>query len=151
MKLSLRIALGADHGGFGLKEHLAGFINSLGHEVIDLGAFSRECVDYPDYAQAVGTEMRDGRADFGVLVCSTGIGVSIAANKLPGVRAALVHNEESARYSRLHHHANVICFAEKFDAPYLACRHLEIFLSTECEGGRHDRRIAKIEPLTLSR
>ena len=145
MNKPLRISIGADHGGFGLKKHLGDFINSLGHELLDRGTHSRDSVDYPDFAQAVAADLQSGAADFGVLVCTTGIGVSIAANKQPGVRAAVVHNEDGARYSRLHNHANVVCFGEKYDAPYLACRHLEIFLSTEAEGGRHDRRVAKME------
>ena len=141
----LRISIGCDHGGLGLKEHLAGFLVSLGHELLDRGTFSRDSVDYPDFAQAVAADLQSGAADLGVLVCTTGIGVSIAANKHAGIRAAVVHNEDGARFSRLHNHANVICFGEKYDAPYLACRHLEIFLTTESEGGRHDRRVAKLE------
>ncbi|MGF1450614.1 MAG: ribose 5-phosphate isomerase B [Opitutales bacterium] len=141
----MRISIGCDHGGLGLKEHLVAFINSLGHEVTDRGTFSRDSVDYPDYAQAVARDLQSKSADLGVLICTTGIGVSIAANKQPGIRAAVVHNEDGARYARLHNHANVICFGEKYDAAYLACRHLEIFLSTEEEGGRHDRRVQKIE------
>ncbi len=147
MEIALRVAIGCDHGGLGLKLHLKEFLLSVGAEIQDLGAHTRDSVDYPDIAQAVGKVVQAGAADFGVLVCTSGIGVSIAANKVPGIRAAIIHNEDAARFSRLHNHANVICFGEKYDAPYLACRHLEIFLTTEGEGGRHQRRVEKLEAL----
>lgn len=147
MPRTLRISIAGDHGGFTLKEHLRSFIANLGHEVTDHGTDSRDSVDYPDFAKLVACDVRDGRADLGVLVCTSGIGISMAANKIPGVRAAVVHNEDAACFSRLHNDANIICFGEKYDTPYMASRCVEVFFETAFEGGRHERRVNKVEAL----
>lgn len=141
----MKISIGSDHGAVDLKDQLAGFLRELGHEVIDRGTHGHESVDYPDFAAAVSADVSSGTAQFGVLMCTTGIGISISANKIPGIRAALVHNEDGARFSRLHNDANIICFGAKYDTPYMAKRFLEIFLSTPFEGGRHQRRVDKME------
>jgi RpiB/LacA/LacB family sugar-phosphate isomerase len=142
------IALGADHGGVTLKDRLRQELEIAGAEVLDLGAHGPESVDYPDYAAAVAREMLTGRAALGILVCKSGIGMSMAANKFPGIRAALVHNEESARWSREHNNANVLCLSANDLTPRLASRIVETWLRTPFRGGRHARRTAKMDTLT---
>jgi glycine hydroxymethyltransferase len=141
----LKVALGADHGGFVLKEHLRDFLQKRGVNFKDFGTQSTESTDYPDYAQMVAGAVASGKAEFGVLVCTTGVGMSIAANRVSGVRAALVHNVETASMARKHNNANVICLAGKTTTPETADRLLEAFLSTSFEGGRHERRVNKME------
>jgi ribose 5-phosphate isomerase B len=140
----MKIALAADHAGFRLKESVREQLHQSGHDVIDLGAHSEESTDYPDYARAVGERVSKGEVDRGVLVCSTGVGMSIAANKVPGVRAALAANVESVRLTRSHNDANVLSIGAKFTSEQEAGAYLEAFLKTEFEGGRHARRVAKI-------
>ncbi len=140
----MRIAIASDHAGFALKEQLREKLAAEGHEVQDFGTTDTESTDYPDYASLVGHEVAGGRADRGVLVCSTGIGMSIAANKVEGVRAALVMNEDAARLTREHNDANVIALAALFTGPAEAAPLVDMFLKTEFEGGRHARRVAKI-------
>lgn len=140
----MKIALGADHGGVDLKDYLVNSLAQEGYEVIDLGTHGHESVDYPDYAEAVAHMVAKGEADRGVVVCTSGIGVSIAANKVHGVRAAVCHNEDAAEFCRRHNDANVISFGQKYDAPYMAAKMLNIFLRTEFEGGRHCRRVEKM-------
>lgn len=144
MGLSMKISIGSDHAGFSLKEHLKQKIAQLGHEVTDRGTAGVESTDYPDYALAVSHDVAEGRAERGVLVCSTGIGMSITANKVHGVRAGLVMNEDAARLTRQHNNANIIALGERYTTPVMADRFVEIFLSTEFEGGRHARRVGKI-------
>jgi ribose 5-phosphate isomerase B len=139
------ISVGADHGGFELKNKLAGFLRQKGVNVIDNGTNSPDSVDYPDYAKAVARDILEKRADFGLLVCGSGIGISIAANRFKGIRAALVTNPDYARLSRQHNNANIIVFGGRFTAFEDAKNWLEIFLSTGFEGGRHERRIAKLD------
>ncbi len=141
----LRVAIGSDHAGFELKESLKPVLDHL--EVLweDVGTHSTESTDYPDFAHAVAARVIGGQADYGILACSTGVGISIAANKVPGIRAAVVHNEEGATLSRRHNDANVLCLGAKFVAPELAARLADIFLHTEFEGGRHQRRVNKLE------
>ncbi|MDR1497165.1 MAG: ribose 5-phosphate isomerase B [Puniceicoccales bacterium] len=143
----MKISVGSDHAGYKLKTALAQHLREGGREVIDRGTDSELSVDYPDFAHAVAEDVTTGKASFGVLVCSSGIGVSIAANKTPGVRAALCVNDEIATFSRSHNNANVICFGQKFTSAEDATRWLDIFLTTAFEGGRHARRIGKIEQL----
>jgi ribose 5-phosphate isomerase B len=140
----MRIAIGADHAGFSLKERLKSHLERAGHEIVDVGTDSAESCDYPDFAAAVAERVASGRADRGVLVCHTGIGMSMAANKVAGVRAAAVENPEAARLTREHNDANVLALGARFVDPERAAEMLDIFLKTEFQGGRHSRRIAKI-------
>jgi ribose 5-phosphate isomerase B len=140
----MRVALGADHRGFGLKEELKRWLAARGHEVIDCGAASAGRVDYPDYAFKVARAVARHQADRGILTCSTGIGMSIAANKVRGVRAALVDSVRLARLSREHNDANVLCLGADVTRRGLARRVVGTWLATEFAGGRHARRLAKI-------
>ncbi len=143
----MRIAIGADHAGFTLKNDLRDALRAAGHEVADLGTHSAASTDYPDYALKVARQVAWGEADRGVLVCATGVGMSIAANKIHGIRAALATNPEEVRLVREHNNANVLTFGEKFiDAP-TAESLTKIFLETPFEGGRHERRVEKIMAL----
>jgi RpiB/LacA/LacB family sugar-phosphate isomerase len=141
------LALGADHGGVSLKERILQDLEKAGTTVFDVGAFGPESVDYPDYAAAVAREILTGRANAGILICKSGIGMSITANKFPGIRAALVHNEEAARWSREHNNANVLCLPANDLTPRQASRIVETWLQTSFTGGRHARRIEKMETL----
>ncbi len=143
----MKIALGADHAGFELKEKLALFLRSLGHDVEDLGTHSTKSVDYPDYAAAVGRAVAAGQADRGVVVCGTGVGVAIAANKVHGARAANCNDLFTARLARAHNNANVLTVGARIVAPELAEEIVQVFLETEWEGGRHGRRVDKIHDL----
>lgn len=140
----MNIALGADHRGCSVARHLAHTLEKAGHNVIIPTELSEDSVDYPDYAAAVGRAVVSGRADRGVLACGSGIGMSIAANKVHGVRAALVHDELSAQRSRAHNDANVLCLAADLDSPVMMDRLVKIWLDTAFEGGRHQRRVDKI-------
>jgi ribose 5-phosphate isomerase B len=143
----MRIAIGADHAGFTLKNDLRDALRAAGHEVADFGTDSAASTDYPDYALKVAKQVASGAADRGLLVCATGIGMSIAANKVHGIRAALGTNPEEVRLVREHNNANVLTFGEKFiDAP-TAESLTKIFLETPFEGGRHERRVEKIMAL----
>jgi ribose 5-phosphate isomerase B len=140
----MRIAIGADHAGFLLKEHLRRKLEQDGHEVEDFGASSGESCDYPDYALPVARRVAEGTVDRGVLVCSTGIGMAMAANKVGGVRAAPVVRTEDARLTREHNDANIITIGAKHIDEALADELVDVFLKTEFTGGRHARRVAKI-------
>lgn len=146
MSAPLVISLGSDHAGLALKSAIAARLSSLGIRVLDRGTHSPESCDYPTYAQAVAADVVSGAALRGVLVCSTGIGISIAANKVPGIRAALVHNAEMAGLARRHNDANVLCLGARYASPELAAACLDAFLAAEFEGGRHARRLGLIEP-----
>jgi ribose 5-phosphate isomerase B len=143
----MRIYLGADHAGFPLKEHVKASLSALGHEVVDVGTHAEESVDYPDYARQVGEAVARGDAEFGVLVCGTGLGMAIAANKVHGVRAIQASDPEMARMSRLHNNANVIALPGRYITPERADEVLAAFLGTEFEGGRHQLRLDKIDAL----
>ena len=140
----MKIAIAADHAGFALKEHLRASLQAEGYEVADHGTTSAESVDYPDYAGQVAHDVAGGKADRGVLVCSTGIGMSIAANKVHGIRAALVTNEDQAHLTRHHNNANVIALGARYTDEAAADRLVKIFLETGFDGGRHERRVEKI-------
>jgi ribose 5-phosphate isomerase B len=140
----MKISLGADHGGVDLKDILAQALRVAGLEVIDRGTHGHESVDYPDFAVAVANDVAGGAAERGVVICTTGIGVCIAANKIHQVRAALCFNEDGAEFCRRHNDANVICFGQKYITPYMAQKMTMIFLNTAFEGGRHERRVEKI-------
>ena len=140
----MKVALGADHRGFALKEGLKRWLTARGHEVIDFGTMSADRVDYPDYAFRVARAVARRQAERGILICSTGIGMSIAANKARGVRAALADSVRQARLSREHNDANVLCLGAGFVSVALARRIVGVWLRTGFAGGRHSRRLAKI-------
>ncbi len=141
----MRIAIGADHGGFELKKRILEYLNEAGHSVVDLGADSPEPVDYPDYAKAVAEAILQGKAELGILVCGSGVGASIAANKFPGIRAALCHDTYSARQSREDDDANILCLGARVIGPALALEVIRTFLGSRfSEAERHRRRLAKI-------
>ncbi|MAQ18635.1 MAG: ribose 5-phosphate isomerase B [Sandaracinus sp.] len=141
----MKVFLGADHAGFALKEVLEQALEELGHEAVDLGTHDTERVDYPDYGHRVAEAVLAHEGSLGVLVCGSGIGISIAANRHPGVRAALCHDGYSARMSRAHNDANVLCMGARVVGEGLARDVLESFLGGSFEGGRHADRVAKID------
>ncbi|MFO1502065.1 MAG: ribose 5-phosphate isomerase B [Verrucomicrobiota bacterium] len=143
----VQIAVGADHAGLALKDTLKDYLLKRGINVADLGTNASESSDYPDFARAVAEEVVSGRSQLGLLICSTGIGMSIAANKVPGIRAALVTNEETALLARQHNDANVLCLGQKITLPDHAKRIIDTFLEARFQGGRHERRLDKIENL----
>jgi ribose 5-phosphate isomerase B len=144
----MKIAIAADHAGFSLKEKLLDALRAEGHDVTDFGTHSEDSTDYPDYAAAVSREVTHGTAERGILVCSTGVGMSMAANKIPGIRAALATSPEEVRLTREHNDANVLTIGAKFATPEYAEELIDIFLATDFSGGvRHARRIAKLADL----
>ena len=147
MSLSkLPITFGADHAVVAHKALLRAGLEAEGHATLDLGTDGTESVDYPDFGVAGATAVVEGRARFGVLVCGTGIGISIAANRHPGIRCALVHDVTGARLARLHNDANIIALGARMTGPEVAMDALRIFLATPFEGGRHARRVLKLSP-----
>ncbi|MGE5592633.1 MAG: ribose 5-phosphate isomerase B [Betaproteobacteria bacterium] len=140
----MRVAIGSDHAGFEMKEDLKEYVKSLGHEVEDFGAPSSDPVDYPDIGYHVAREVASGRFDRGILICGTGIGMSIVANKVPGVRAALVGDLETARLAREHNDANVLALGARVIRLEHARDIVRLFLETSFAGGRHARRVDKI-------
>jgi len=140
----MKIAIAADHAGFALKEELRRRLAAEGHEVMDFGTDSDQSCDYPDFAQSVAREVAGGHADRGVLVCSTGIGMAIAANKVAGVRAAPAQSEDEVRLTREHNDANILTLGSRYVSAEQAARLLGLFLDTGFLGGRHARRVAKI-------
>ena len=148
----MRIAVGSDHAGFDLKTTLAEHVAGAGHQVSDLGTGSPDVsVDYPEFGLAVGRAVAEGRADRGICVCGTGIGISIAANKVDGVRAALVHDVTTAGLARRHNDANVICLGGRTTGVAEAIDAVDTFFSTDFEGGRHVHRLAEITEYEASR
>ena len=143
----MKIIVGADHGGFLLKSVVVKDLQTMGHEVFDAGTHTTDSVDYPDIAKAAATRVAEGEFNLGILVCGTGVGISIAANKLPGVRAACVSDTFSARMARAHNDANVLCIGERVVGTGLAGELVKAFITTEFEGGRHARRVDKIRQL----
>jgi ribose 5-phosphate isomerase B len=140
----MKIAVGSDHRGFEVKRRVTQLLKQLGHEVLDYGAEGVESVDYPDYAFKVGRAVGSGEVERGILICGTGIGMCIAANKVPGVRAAPCHDSITAEMSRRHNDSNVLCLSADLLGVELIDRMLKIWLETEFEGGRHARRVDKI-------
>ena len=138
------IVMASDHAGFELKELLKGDLRAAGREVLDLGVHSSQSADYPDYGRALAEAIRDGKAERGVLVCGTGIGIAIAANREPSVRAAVVHDVTSARLTRQHNDANVMALGSRLIGAEVARDCLRVFLDTAFEGGRHAARVAKL-------
>lgn len=143
----MRVAIGSDHRGVAMRGLVAALLNRLGQEVTDVGTSETGSVDYPDVAAAVAERVSRGEADRGILICGTGLGMSIVANKFPGVRAAPCHDDLTAEISRRHNDLNVLCLSGDFLGERLVERIIEIWLNTEFEGGRHARRLAKIAAL----
>lgn len=143
----MRVSIGNDHRGCQTKAKILQLLENMGHQVIDEGTNDDKSVDYPDIAAAVGQKVSCGDADRGILVCGTGIGMAIAANKIEGVRAATCHNEATAEMSRRHNDANVLCLPGNTLDDQQMDRMVEIWLNTEFEGGRHERRVKKIAEL----
>ena len=145
-----RIAVGSDHAGFALKGAVSDHLTALGHEVIDVGCHDDQRCDYPDFGAAVGRTVTGGEADLGVAVCGSGLGIAIAANKVPGVRAVTVTNSTAARLSREHNDANVMCLGERLIGIQVALDAVDAFLAAPFSGGRHQDRVAKIDDLLPS-
>jgi ribose 5-phosphate isomerase B len=143
----MKIAIGCDHRGFGVKTKLIELVSRLGHEVTDVGSFGEESCDYPDLAAVVGRKVGSGEVDRGILLCGSGIGMCIAANKIPGVRAAPCHDDLTAEMSRRHNDLNVLCLSADMLGERLIDRLVEVWLNTPFEGGRHSRRLEKISQL----
>ena len=143
----MKVAIGADHGGYRLKEDIKGLLEDLGVDYKDFGTHSTESVDYPDVALPVAQSVADGLFDRGILICGTGIGIGIAANKVKGIRAALVHDTFSAHACREHNDANILTMGERVIGPGLARDIVTIWLATDFEGGRHERRVEKIKAI----
>ena len=141
------IALGSDHGGFQLKEEIKGHLTAIGMEFRDFGTLDGASCDYPDIAEAVAKAVASGEYDRGLLFCGTGIGISIAANKVKGIRAACCSDCFSAKYTRLHNDANILCLGGRVVGPGLATEMVDLFLETKFEGGRHEGRMDKIRKI----
>ncbi|SOC42715.1 ribose 5-phosphate isomerase B [Salinicoccus kekensis] len=141
----MKIIVGSDHGGFKLKRAVVDDLKEKGLDVTDFGPETADSVDYPDYAKPVAEKVASGEYDKGILICGTGIGMSISANKVKGIRSALVHDTFSARATRQHNDSNVLAMGERVIGEGLALDIVDIWLNTEFEGGRHERRVCKIE------
>lgn len=137
--------IATDHAGYALKAFVKDVVTTLGHEIVDLGPDSADRVDYPDYARKCAEAVLADEGSFGILICGTGIGISIAANKIQGIRAALCHDHYTAKLTRLHNDANILCFGERVVGKGVIIDMIEAFAETEFEGGRHANRVAKIE------
>lgn len=142
---NLRIAIGSDHGGYEYKEQIVSHLKEKGYECVDVGTYSTDSCDYPVIARAVTTKITTGEADSGILICGTGIGMSIVANKVKGIRAALCGDTFSARASRAHNNSNVLCLGERVIGINLAMDIVDIWLESKFEGGRHQRRVDMME------
>jgi ribose 5-phosphate isomerase B len=140
----MKVALGCDHAGYGLKGTILDYLAEEGHEVLDEGTHSSESVDYPDFAEQVALRVASGEAERGIVICATGIGVAMTANKVPGIRAAVCNDLYTARYSRLHNDANVLTFGSRVIGPGVAVEIARLWLETPFEGGRHARRLDKL-------
>jgi ribose 5-phosphate isomerase B len=144
----VKLAIGADHAGYYLKEQVKEFLKSKNIDFKDYGTFKIESCDYPEYAYKVGQAVVNGEADLGILICGTGIGMSITANKIKGIRAALVYDEQTAKLSRQHNDANVLCLGGRLTPEEEAKKIVDVWLNTSFEGGRHEKRIKLISQLT---
>ena len=147
----MKLSIGSDHAGYDLKKQIFEYLQKEGHVVIDQGTYNKDSVDYPDFAGLVVKDVQNKEADYGILVCYTGIGMSMAANKFKGVRAALVGKVEDAILTREHNNANVLCLSAKNTPVDLAIEIVEKFLTTEFTYGRHERRVNKINEIYVSR
>ena len=137
--------IATDHAGYAVKAYVKDIVKNLGHEIIDLGPDSADRVDYPDYAKKCTQAVITDKGSFGILICGTGIGMSIAANKVSGIRAGLCHDRYTAKLTRQHNDANILCFGERVVGKGVIEDMIEVFANTEFEGGRHAGRVAKIE------
>lgn len=144
---SKKIAIGSDHAGYGLKQKVKAHLESRGMEVLDMGTHTTDSCNYTIYAHAVCEAVTRGEASLGILICGTGVGMSMAANKHPGIRAAACENTFSARMTRLHNDANVLCLGERVLGYGLACDMVDLFIDTEFEGGRHQARVDDLNAL----
>ena len=140
----MKISLGCDHGGYALKEHIRAYLESKGHEVVDCGTYSTDSCDYPIFGEAAARKVQSGECERGIVICTTGIGISIAANKVHGVRCALCTDPLMAEMTRRHNDANMLALGAGIVGPNLAEAIVETFLTTEFEGGRHARRVGLI-------
>ena len=140
----MKIALGCDHGGYELKKYVITVLEKLGHEYVDFGCDSTESCDYPDFGAAAAHAVADGKCDRGIVICTTGIGISISANKVKGIRCALCSDSLQAELTRRHNDANMLAMGAGFTGKNLAERMVEVFLTTGFEGGRHARRVDKM-------
>ena len=143
----MKIALGCDHGGYAMKEDIKKQLEGLGHEVKDCGTYSTESCDYPDFGAAAARAVAEGKCDRGIVICTTGIGISIAANKIKGIRCAHCADCLEAEMTRRHNDANMMAIGAGFTGKNMAERMVEVFLTTDFEGGRHDRRVNKMMAL----
>ena len=143
----MKIALGCDHGGYALKCDIIKLLEKLGHEVVDFGCHSTESCDYPDFGEAAARAVASGQCDRGIVICTTGIGISIAANKVKGIRCAHCADCLQAEMTRRHNDANMLAIGAGFTGKNLAERMVEVFLSTDFEGGRHERRVNKLNAI----
>ncbi|CAB4330131.1 MAG: ribose 5-phosphate isomerase B [Actinobacteria bacterium] len=143
----MKIAIGSDHAGFQLKEVLREWLSAQGHEVDDCGTYSNERADYPKFGEAVGLAVVEGDVEMGVLVCGSGQGICMAANKVAGIRGAVIRDVADAQMTRAHNNANVACFGERITSAKDAIAALEVFLTTAFEGGRHATRVGQLEVL----
>lgn len=141
------IAIASDHAGFALKEEVIKHLTETGVEFEDLGPYNNDSVDYPEYAEKLSNAVVEGKFDKGILICGTGIGMSMAANKVDGIRAACCSDYFSAKATRLHNNANVLCFGERVVGAGLACELVDVFLNTQYEGGRHQHRLDKMHQI----
>jgi ribose 5-phosphate isomerase B len=143
--MSKKFYIATDHAGYALKAYVKNFVTDLGYEIVDLGPDSADRVDYPDFAKKCADAVLADEGSFGILICGTGIGISMAANKVPGIRAALCHDHYTAMLTRQHNDANILCFGERVVGKGVIEDMIEVFANTEFEGGRHAGRVAKIE------
>lgn len=143
----MKISLGCDHGGYALKEHIKAYLESKGHEVVDCGTYSTDSCDYPIFGEAAARKVQSGECECGIVICTTGIGISIAANKVKGIRCAHCTDSLSAEMTRRHNDANVLALGAGITGPNLAKRIVEVFLNTEFEGGRHARRVGQLDSI----
>ncbi|BDU50434.1 ribose 5-phosphate isomerase B [Haliovirga abyssi] len=143
----MRIVMASDHGGLELKDFIKSYLLGKGYDILDIGTNSEESVDYPDYGKNAGLKIMNGEADLGIIMCGSGIGISIAANKVKGIRAALCHDIYTARMCKQHNNANILAMGGRIIGKGLAIEMVETYLNTEFEGGRHQRRIDKIHKI----
>lgn len=140
----MKIGIGSDHGGYNLKEEIKKYLNDKGYEVVDFGTNSNDSVDYPDFGQSVAEAVVDNKVEKGIVCCGTGIGISIAANKVPGIRCAVVSDTFSAKMSRAHNNANMLSLGERVVGRGLALEIVDVWINSEFEGDRHARRVGKL-------
>jgi len=143
------IAIGSDHGGYKLKEEIKRYLEEKEIEFIDCGTFDEESVDYPEIAQAVSSEVQDGHAEKGIIICRSGIGMSIVANKFKGIRCAKCNDEQEAKFSRMHNNANILALGADYIDINKAIRMVRTWIATEFEGGRHESRVKLIEEIEI--